>query len=379
MNKKYCVINNDLTYFNLHRKKFINIIDKKNNKITLFFPQLFNSPKYEKNIIKLLDEGFQIKFFFLKRKNINILFELWTFFTLFIRLFEGYNYVYTSTIKLNLHLIFLNLFFKSTLILHFSGLGYFYVNNKFLIRLIRNIIENLFKYFVKKNTLCIFENTEDLEYFTNKKKVFNYNNCLAINGVGVNIQKFHPIIKNKSIFNVLMVSRITYEKGVDDYLSCYESFKLNQNYKFILIGPYEKNKKNNKLFQKIKLYNKNNNFEYHEWINNIKTYYDIAHASILPSYREGLSVFLLESLASGLPIISTNVTGNKALVKEDFNGYLVNINSPKEIKDSIMKLKKNKAIYDKFSTNSRILANQIFDENIIIKKFKKFLTDKNIL
>ena len=176
-----------------------------------------------------------------------------------------------------------------------------------------------------------------------------------------------------------MVSRITYEKGVDDYLSCYESFKLNQNYKFILIGPYEKNKKNNKLFQKIKLYNKNNNFEYHEWINNIKTYYDIAHASILPSYREGLSVFLLESLASGLPIISTNVTGNKALVKEDFNGYLVNINSPKEIKDSIMKLKKNKAIYDKFSTNSRILANQIFDENIIIKKFKKFLTDKNIL
>ena len=73
------------------------------------------------------------------------------------------------------------------------------------------------------------------------------------------------------------------------------------------------------------------------------------------------------------------MTGNKALVKEDFNGYLVNINSPKEIKDSIMKLKKNKAIYDKFSTNSRILANQIFDENIIIKKFKKFLTDKNIL
>ena len=49
MNNKICVINNDLTYFNLHRKKFINIIDKKNYEITLLFPNNYSSEKYKKS------------------------------------------------------------------------------------------------------------------------------------------------------------------------------------------------------------------------------------------------------------------------------------------------------------------------------------------
>ena len=48
MNNKVCVANNDLTYFNLHRKKFINIIDKNSNDITLLFPSSFKRSDNEK-------------------------------------------------------------------------------------------------------------------------------------------------------------------------------------------------------------------------------------------------------------------------------------------------------------------------------------------
>ena len=84
MNNKICVVNNDLTYFNLHRKKFINIIDKKNNEITLLFPSIFNSDEYKKSITYLENEGYRVKYFFLKRKSINFFLELWTLFSLYL-------------------------------------------------------------------------------------------------------------------------------------------------------------------------------------------------------------------------------------------------------------------------------------------------------
>ena len=91
-----------------------------------------------------------------------------------------------------------------------------------------------------------------------------------------------------------------------------------------------------------------------------------ANVSVLPSYREGLSVFLLESLASGLPVICSNVIGNKNLVKNDYNGYLVNINSPNEIRDSIMLLFQNKNKYNQLSLNSRKLSEELYNEDIIL-------------
>lgn len=376
--KRILVVNNDLTYFNLHRKKFIKAIHNKNIEITLLFPNLFKNIQYKYEIDNLIENGYKVKFFFLKRKSINFFVELRSIFSL-ILLVNRYDVIYTSTLKLNLYLIIINYFKKAKLILHFSGLGYFYVNNNIYVKNIRKIIEIFFRIFQKKDTFSIFENKFDKEYFVDIKNIFKNNQCLVIDGVGVDIEKFNTVKKDSNIFNILMVSRITYEKGVKEYLNCYEFFKNNNNYKFYLVGPYENSVTNKKLMDKIQFFNQYENFEYHAWSDNINFFYKKAHISVLPSYREGLSVFLMESLASGLPLIVSDIPANKSLVKKDFNGYLVNIKSPIEIKKAIMEISSDREKYYKFSNNSRNLSEQYFDENIIINKFSKFLKNKKIL
>jgi glycosyltransferase involved in cell wall biosynthesis len=59
---------------------------------------------------------------------------------------------------------------------------------------------------------------------------------------------------------------------------------------------------------------------------------------VLPSIGEGISNTILEAMATGLPIIATNVGGNPELVEDGVNGYLVPSNDPEKLAESIVKL-----------------------------------------
>src|SRR3546814_1814341 len=64
--------------------------------------------------------------------------------------------------------------------------------------------------------------------------------------------------------------------------------------------------------------------EYHEETRDVRPFLTAAHVFVLPSYyREGLPRTLLEALATGRPIITTNMPGCREPVREGLNGFLV--------------------------------------------------------
>ena len=90
---------------------------------------------------------------------------------------------------------------------------------------------------------------------------------------------------------------------------------------------------------------------------------------ILPSYREGFSQSLLEALAMGRPIITTDVPGCRELVKG--NGYLVKAKDIEDLKAAMKDamLSKNKLI--QMGQNSRYIALN-YDNTSINKKTISF-------
>ena len=133
-----------------------------------------------------------------------------------------------------------------------------------------------------------------------------------------------------------MVARIIKEKGILEFIDAVNHFKKNtlNNASFILIGDNY----NNKFFKNIKKSLKDNNIKYIKNTNNVKSYIQNSLCCVLPSYREGLSKFLLESIASGRPVITSNVPGCKELVINNKSGYLLKSLNAIELSKNFLKI-----------------------------------------
>ena len=58
----------------------------------------------------------------------------------------------------------------------------------------------------------------------------------------------------------------------------------------------------------------------------------------LPSYREGLPKFLLEAMATGLPVVSTDAVGCRQAVVEGVSGLLVPVRDAAALADALQRL-----------------------------------------
>ena len=94
--------------------------------------------------------------------------------------------------------------------------------------------------------------------------------------------------------------------------------------------------------------------------------YSLADVFVMASYREGLSRSIMEAMSSGLPCVVSDIRGNRDLIVNKKNGFLVSPDDAEKFSEKIMYLKKNEYELRK------IRENNIFDaRKFDINKVKK--------
>lgn len=88
------------------------------------------------------------------------------------------------------------------------------------------------------------------------------------------------------------------------------------------------------------------------------------------THYDNLPVSVLEAMALGLPVVSTNVGGIPYIIQDKQNGVLVNPGEPSEMADAIQQLIRNEELSALVSLNARKYAEQ-FDWSIIKVKWQK--------
>lgn len=252
-----------------------------------------------------------------------------------------------------------------------TGLGYAFTNfslfTDFKKLIVRLILINLYKESFKKAKSIIFQNKDDKNLFIKLGIIKKQTPFIIINGSGVNLKEFKKTPYPRApIF--LMVSRLLIDKGIREYIeSAYIVKKKYPHAKFLLVGYTDSNPSSIDIKKDI-LEKFRSNIEFYGYQDDIKPFLKLCKFFVLPSYREGTPRSILEALATGRAIITTNVPGCKNTVVDGRNGYLVNPRDAKNLSDAMIKLMNSgEANIKKMSNESFILAKKKFD----VKKVNK--------
>lgn len=128
-------------------------------------------------------------------------------------------------------------------------------------------------------------------------------------------------------------------------------------------GPLRKT-----LEEKINAEHMSDNIELLGNVTNIEQYFAKADAFVLSSDYEGLPLVLLEAMASGLPIVSTDVGGVKDIVTD--NGILVDAGDEAALTSAMLNLAEDKTVRKKLSENALNNVKQ-YDVNNIAEQYER--------
>lgn len=357
------------------RKNFIHYLVKENIKLTICIPESLN------NEIFFLQEKYKFDLIIIKnhRTSINIISNLFFCIKVF-QIFKKnkYDLILTFTIKPNILVSLTNFFFKIKIINIVTGLGSSYLKHGIL----KYTINMLYRISIKYSNLVIFQNEKDKKEFIFKKIICENNSVIILgSGIDSDFYNYNPKQFNKTEIKYLYAGRLIKDKGVLELLKSFKIItKENKNVKLMIVGDIDNqnpSKFSNTLFKNYE----SKNIIFLGYTENLKQFIVDCDFSILLSYREGLSNFLLESASIGRPLIATNVPGCIEIVSSE-NGFLCNSKDINNTIDTINKsMNINNEHYQKLSKMSRQKVLHIFDNKIVITKFIKSvitLLNKNV-
>ncbi|SDM32182.1 glycosyltransferase family 4 protein [Halarsenatibacter silvermanii] len=195
-------------------------------------------------------------------------------------------------------------------------------------------------------------NKEDYKLAKDK---FNSDRIEYIPGVGIDLERFKNVkvskdkkcnelnLPNES-FNLLSVGELNKNKNHEVIIKALA--KLNNPKLHYLIcgkGPLKEYLKEQARKLGVK-----ENVHLLGFRRDIEEIYNISNLFVFPSLREGLSVALMEAMASGLPVVCSNIRGNVDLIEDEEGGYLIDPNNVHGFSEAIEKAYKNAEKRKKF-------------------------------
>jgi glycosyltransferase involved in cell wall biosynthesis len=222
--------------------------------------------------------------------------------------------------------------------------------------------KSIFKRFLKKASKIIVLTEEYKNFFANNYKINKEKIRVVPNGLNESFLQ-DRIKKSSHKSNLLYVGRLSKEKNVDVLIKAISLLK--NKIIFNIVGDGEKRKEMEDLIR-----SKNLNNVIMKGRKNGKTLLNLYKKSdifLLASNSEGLPTVVLEAMASGIPVIASNVRGIRELVKN--NGILVDPPTPENFAKEINKLIENKRLSKKLSKLGKIKARK-FNWNKSISKLE---------
>lgn len=225
----------------------------------------------------------------------------------------------------------------------------------------KNILKIEYKQAFRCCTKVFFQNNDDSNEMI-KSDILKKNKIVMLNGSGVNLSKFTPQpMPDIPVF--LFVGRIIRDKGVLEYIEAAKIVKKRYPEARIQIVGYFDTNPTAITEAEISRSVDSGIVEYLGATDDVRPFLAKCSVFILPSYHEGTPKSVLEAMATGRPIITTNAPGCRETVVDGVNGFLVPIKNVDVLAEKMIWMIEHSDSVKKMGQNSLQICQDKFDVN----------------
>jgi len=260
-----------------------------------------------------------------------------------------------------------------------EGLGTLYTNHDWKTRLLRWGVEKATRLALRAADTIIFLNPDDQHYYLSRK-LCRPEQARLIVSAGIDVRAFSPdrfspyerqrLRQERGLSPdtvvVTMIARLIAPKGVREFLQAAEC--LSGQACFVLIGEPDPGNLDSLTWEEIQEYVRRGIVLAPGWQKDVIPWLAITDIFVLPSYREGTPVTVLEAMAMGLPVVATDVPGCREAVIHGETGFLVSPRNVDKLTQAIQELVEDPELRQRMGRAGRARAVQHFAVERIVEQ-----------
>ena len=234
---------------------------------------------------------------------------------------------------------------------------------------LQKIMHKLYSVALASTHKVFFQNPDDEALFKSMGILMPKASTTVVNGSGVDISEYSDqpfaTIDDILIPRFLLIARLLGDKGVREYAQAAKIIKDKYpQAQFDLVGWIDDNPD---AIEQKELDNWINEGLFNFWgkLDDVKPAIAASSIYVLPSYREGTPRTVLEAMAMGRPIITTDAPGCRETVIDGYNGYLVPVKAVEELAAAMERFIVNPELIIEMGKASRQLVEEKFDVNAV--------------
>ena len=244
-----------------------------------------------------------------------------------------------------------------------TGLGYAFLGEQGgqgSRNLIRLLVGRLYALALRNTHKVFFQNPDDQALFRLQGLLKPSIPSCVVNGSGVDLTEY-PLAPLPATPSFLLIARLLGDKGVREYVQAARRVKARfPGAVFSLVGFIDDNP-NAIGRHELEGWIAEGVIRYLGRLADVRPAIVAASVYVLPSYREGTPRTVLEAMAMGRAVITTDAPGCRETVIPGENGFLVPVQAVDELAAAMQRFIDEPALVTRMGARSRQLAEEKYD------------------
>ena len=241
-----------------------------------------------------------------------------------------------------------------------TGLGYAFQGECQRGRL-QALVQRLYALALSRVDKVFFQNPDDEALFRQRGILAVGTPSCVVNGSGVDVSSFTVIPLPPGLPRFLLVARLLGDKGVREYVQAARRIRAaHPGLQCSLVGWIDSNP--NAITQhELDAWIAEGSIEFLGRLTDVRPAISDCSVYVLPSYREGTPRTVLEAMAMGRAVITTDAPGCRETVVDGDNGFLVPVKSVDALEQAMLKFINDPSLAARMGKRARQVAEDKYD------------------